>query len=124
MARVELIPRDGRGDTPQTPGMVREEAFTGDGFWSGVVYTEPGMVSAWHHHGEHETYAFVTRGRARFEFGPGGREAVDAGPGDFVQIPSRIIHRELNPGEETSEIVLFRQGRGTVVTNVEGPQSD
>src|SRR4051812_29660928 len=36
-----------------TPGMVREQAIAIDGLWSGYVRTDPGMVSGWHHHGDH-----------------------------------------------------------------------
>ena len=37
---------------PATPGMVREQAFVSDDRWVGVVRTEPGVRSGWHHHGE------------------------------------------------------------------------
>ncbi|MDP9067160.1 MAG: cupin domain-containing protein [Actinomycetota bacterium] len=107
----------------QTPGMVREQAFVADGVWSGVVFTEPGMISGWHHHDEHDTYFYVAAGRALLEFGPGGSDKVDAGPGDFVHVPRRTVHRESNPGEERSVLVGFRVGSGEVVVNVEGPES-
>jgi uncharacterized RmlC-like cupin family protein len=66
-----------------TPGMRREEALSRPGLWSGVVHTEPGMTSGWHHHGDHDTIAYVVSGRFRADFGPGGRDTVDAQPGDF-----------------------------------------
>ncbi len=103
--------------------MVREQAFVADGVWSGVVFTEPGMISGWHHHDEHDTYFYVAAGRALLEFGPGGSDKVDAGPGDFVHVPRRTVHRESNPGEERSVLVGFRVGSGEVVVNVEGPES-
>jgi hypothetical protein len=51
--------------------------------------------------------------------GGAGRERLDASPGDFVFIGPREIHREINPGDEPSEVVLFRIGSGPVVVNVE-----
>jgi uncharacterized RmlC-like cupin family protein len=115
-ADQRLIPRGG-----QTAGMTREEAVSGDGLWVGVVRTAPGVVSGWHHHGDYETYAFVVSGRGRMEFGAGGQEVVEAATGDFLHVPSRVIHRESNPTEEESVIVLFRLGSGEPVFNVYGP---
>lgn len=125
MDRIEVVKADERSAPPagQTPGMTREQAFVSDGVWSGVVFTEPGMISGWHHHGEHDTYFYVAAGRAMLEFGPGGSDKVDAKTGDFVHVPPRTVHRESNPGEETSVLVGFRVGSGEVVVNVEGPTS-
>jgi uncharacterized RmlC-like cupin family protein len=45
-------------------------------------------------HPGHDTYVFQTEGRLRLEFGPGGSESVEGGPGDFVLIPKGVVHRE------------------------------
>jgi uncharacterized RmlC-like cupin family protein len=115
-AEERRIPKDG-----QTAGMTREAALSADGLWVGVVRTAPGMISGWHHHGDYETYAFVVSGRGRMEFGADGREVVEATTGDFLHVPSRVIHRESNPTEEESVLVLFRVGSGEPVFNVSGP---
>jgi uncharacterized RmlC-like cupin family protein len=47
---------------------------------------------------------------------------LDGGPGDFLLIPAREIHREGNPTDTTTEVVLVRAGQGEVVVNVEGPE--
>jgi hypothetical protein len=36
-----------------------------------------------------------------------------------VFVAPREVHREVNPGDEESEVVLFRVGHGPVVVNVE-----
>lgn len=105
----------------QTAGMTREEAVSADGLWVGLVKTAPGTVSGWHHHGDYDTYAFVVSGGGRIEFGAGGQEVVEATTGDFLHVPSRLIHRESNPSEEESVIILFRVGSGEPVFNVDGP---
>lgn len=46
---------------------------------------------------------------------------LDAGPGDFLLIPAHEIHREGNPTDATTEVVLVRAGQGEVVFNVDGP---
>jgi uncharacterized RmlC-like cupin family protein len=105
----------------QTHGVVREQAFSTDDAWVGVVTTEPGDMSAWHHHGDHDTYAYVVSGSKRVEYGPGGGQSLKAGPGDFIHLPKGLIHREGNPSTEVSRSIAFRQGTGPPTINVEGP---
>ena len=104
-----------------TPGKVREQAIAVEGLWSGFVRTEPGVASGWHHHGDHDTSVYVIAGNVRIEFGPGGAESVDAGPGDFVRIPPRLVHREVNAGSTPSQEVITRSGTGPLTVNVDGP---
>ena len=111
----ELSPAD------PTPGMTRQLASHEAGMWTGVVDTEAGAVSGWHHHGEHETTLYVVSGRMRLESGPAGRHVVEAGPGDFLRVPAGAVHRESNPGPEASRAVVVRCGHGAPTTNVDGP---
>ena len=115
VAAGDLTPAD------PTPGMDRRLAMHADGMWAGTVDTQPGVVSGWHHHGEHETTIYVVSGRMRLECGPGGETVLEAGPGDFLRVPAGAIHRESNPGDEPSHAVLVRCGEGTTTVNVEGP---
>jgi uncharacterized RmlC-like cupin family protein len=107
--------------TGQTAGMVREEAFHSSAMWAGVVRTDPGRLSSWHHHGDHESVIFVVTGKIRVDCGPGGATTLQARAGDFIYLPPREIHREGNDGEEESEIVVVRGGSGELVVNVAGP---
>jgi uncharacterized RmlC-like cupin family protein len=101
--------------------MVREQAVAIEGLWAGLVRTAPGMVSSWHHHGDYDTAIYVISGALRMESGSGGNEVVEAGPGDFLHVPKEAIHREGNPANEESHIVVVRSGRGPAVVNVDGP---
>ena len=56
------------------------------------------------------------------EFGPGGAEAVQAGPGEFLYVAPGAIHREANPTGEEAAAVVVRAGTGDVVVNVDGPE--
>ena len=108
-----------------TPGMRREKAFDVPGLWAGLVHTEPGAASGWHHHGDHETGLYVVRGQMRLEFGPGGRDSVEARAGEFVHVPAHTVHREINPHDrDVSVAVIARSGAGTPTTNVDGPEPD
>lgn len=115
------VPGDALVPSDPTPGMARQLAMHDDGMWTGLVDTEPGAVSGWHHHGEHETTLYVVSGRMRLESGPSGGHVVDAGPGDFVRVPAGAVHRESNPGEQPSRAVVVRCGTGAPTVNVDGP---
>jgi uncharacterized RmlC-like cupin family protein len=112
-----------RNEGAKTPGMVREEAVATEGMWAGLVSTEAGMVSGWHHHGEYETTIYVVSGTLRMEFGTGGADILEASGGDFVYVPPGAIHREGNPSTQTSALVVVRAGSGESVINVDGPAS-
>ncbi|HLN76225.1 MAG TPA: cupin domain-containing protein [Nocardioidaceae bacterium] len=118
---VRLVKPAGRTPGGPTPGMIREQAVATGRMWAGTVTTDAGMVSGWHHHGDHETTIYVLTGLMRMEFGPEGAESLEAGPGDFLYVPPHVIHRESNPSGETGTAIVVRAGTGEVVTNVDGP---
>lgn len=118
---VRLIRPSERTEGGFTPGMVREEALATGEMWAGFVTTEAGMVSGWHHHDDHETTIYVLSGVMRMEYGPGGGETLEAGPGDFLYVPPHVVHRESNPSAEPGTAVVVRGGKGEVVVNVDGP---
>jgi len=119
-ARV-IRPGDRHRQTEQTAGMVREEAMRTEGLWVGVVRTDPGRFSSWHHHGAHDSVIYVVSGQVQLECGPGGKTMLRARPGDCIYVPPGEIHREGNDGLEGSEIVVGRSGSGELVVNVAGP---
>jgi uncharacterized RmlC-like cupin family protein len=118
---VRKVAADERVEGQRTPGMVREEAIATQGLWAGVVRTEAQMTSGWHHHGDYETAIYVLSGRLRMESGVGGTEIADAGPGDFVLVPRFTVHRESNPSDDESRLIVVRSGSGEAVFNVDGP---
>ena len=118
---VRLITAEERGLGDPTPGMTREEAVATDGMWAGLVRTEPGMASGWHHHGDYETAIYMVSGSFHMEFGPGGDRSVEAGPGDFLYVPKGVVHRESTPSDEGGVAIVVRSGSGPAVVNVDGP---
>ena len=120
--RIRVIRTEDRSVGATTSGMIREEAISTDGMWAGLVRTEPTMSSGWHHHGDYESSIYVVSGRLRMEFGPGGREIEEAGPGDFLYVPKGAIHRESNPLAEEGTLIATRSGTGPPVINVDGPE--
>lgn len=118
---VRLIRAGERTESALTPGMIREEAIVTDRLWAGYVRTEAGMVSGWHHHGGYESSIFVMTGALVMEFGPGGTERLEAGRGDFVYVAPGAVHREANPTDAESHVIVVRAGEGPPVINVDGP---
>jgi uncharacterized RmlC-like cupin family protein len=118
---IRVIATDALTDADPTPGMRRRRAFDAPGLWSGLVDTDAGSTSGWHHHGEHETSIYVVSGAMRLEFGPGGRSVVDAEPGDFVHVPAGVVHRESNPTDGPATAIIARAGTGAPTVNVDGP---
>jgi uncharacterized RmlC-like cupin family protein len=122
--RTRLIrPADRRHETSQTPGMEREEAVRTTSMWAGIAKTAGNTFSGWHHHGAYESFIHVLRGRVRLEFGRGGAEVIEAAAGDSLYVAPGEVHREGNPGEEESVIVVARGGSGEIVVNVPGPST-
>ena len=116
-----IRPSDRHQQTGQTAGMIREEAVHTERLWVGVVRTEAGRSSSWHHHGGHESVIYVITGQVHLECGPGGTTKFHARPGDCIYLPPGEIHREGNDGTDESEIVVVRSGSGELVVNVAGP---
>lgn len=118
---VRLVRPQDRVEGQKTPGMHREQAAATDRSWAGYVTTDAGMVSGWHHHGDYESHIYVVSGALRMESGPGGKDVVNAGPGDFVFVPPHTVHREGNPTEAEAAVIVVRAGAGEAVFNVDGP---
>ena len=119
-----VVVRAGEGTAPpggQTAGMYRLEPKDDRDRWAGWVSTDAGLAGGWHYHGDRDSYVYVLRGSVIIEFGPGGRERVEAAAGDFIFNPARMVHREITGPEEPAEFFVVRVGSGPQNVNVEGP---
>ena len=117
---IRVVRADELAPADPTPGMARTLAFRAPGLWAGRLETEAGATSGWHHHDVNESSLYVVSGVVRLEFE--GREGyVEARPGDFVHVPAHTVHRESNPTDETSVVVIARAGDGIPTVNVDEP---
>ncbi|WP_067126725.1 cupin domain-containing protein [Microtetraspora malaysiensis] len=112
------------GDTAQTPGLIRDVAFDArnpdaahlSAFLSTV---KPGAVTGAHHHGDQETVLYVVSGTSRFRWGDRLEHVAEAGPGDFVFVPSYVVHQEINASTEFETVwAVVRSGVNPVVVNL------
>ena len=117
---IRVVRGDDLAPADPTPGMQRSLAFQAPGLWAGQVETQPGSTSGWHHHDVNESSLYVVSGVLRLEFE--GREGyVEAHAGDFVHVPAHTVHRESNPTDATSVVVIARAGDGVPTVNVDEP---
>jgi uncharacterized RmlC-like cupin family protein len=111
--------------TAQTPGMHREAAISrasagAERIWAGTVEIEPGAQTGAHHHGPLESVIYVLRGRARMRWGDRLEYVCEAGPGDFIYVPPRVPHQEINASEdEPLSCVVVRSDQEPVVVNLD-----
>ena len=125
MAKITVTGKEGLSapEANQTSGMSRLQARLRDNVQALRVETPGQTTSGWHHHGDYETYGYVIEGHIRFESGAGGKDVVEAGPGEFFVVPPNTIHREGNPEAAQQRLVGFRVGTGPTLFNVDGPET-
>ncbi|MBO0825344.1 MAG: cupin domain-containing protein [Actinobacteria bacterium] len=108
--------------------MIRSAAISGEltgatSLWMGRTELPPGVNSGNHHHGESETGIYVVAGAPVFAFrdsSSGELIRLEARPGDYVWVPPWVPHREENPSnDQTAVIVLARSTQEAVVVNVD-----
>ncbi|MDQ4034360.1 MAG: cupin domain-containing protein [Chloroflexota bacterium] len=113
--------RERRTATGLPAGVAGEQAFHEGGAWVGFLSLAPGASSPWHHHGEWNSYAYVTQGVLRWEFGDGS-EFIEMEAGDVGHMPARIVHRDVSAGPEDLLMILFRAGEGPLTIDTDGPK--
>jgi len=87
--------------------------------WAGTVTIEPNARTGAHHHGDLESVIYVVKGKARMRWGERLEFLAEAGPGDFIYVPPRVPHQEINAADEPLECVLMRSGQDPVVVNLD-----
>jgi uncharacterized RmlC-like cupin family protein len=91
--------------------------------WVGVVTVEPGARTGAHHHGDVDSVVCITQGRLTIRYGENLEERAEAGAGDFIYIPARVVHQEVNLSETDGiDSIVIRSG-DNVVVNVEMPDA-
>ena len=119
--RISAVAPDGLTQAPGYPGIVREVAHATERALLVRARAEAGVATGWHHHGDREVLGYLVCGRARLEFGPGGRESIEVEQGGFFHVPAGLVHRDVNPTAEPQEFVLVFAGSGPLVIDVDGP---
>jgi uncharacterized RmlC-like cupin family protein len=130
MSDVRIIkPHERDTGTAQTPGMTRVAGVAAGtcgstGIWMGQFTNEPGFRSGAHHHGDVESAIYVVSGSLRLRWGDHLEHAAEASAGDYIFVPARLIHQEINTSSSEGVVaILARGGQENVVVNVELPEA-
>lgn len=124
-----VVVREADLDRNETRGLLREIAFEealpavrGQRVVVERIVQEPGDRSNWRVHPNSVWYGYQIAGRLRIEFGAGGRDSVEAVPGDFVRIPAGTVHRVIAAGDDARIGVGVCIGSGTPVVDADMPE--
>ena len=110
--------------TAQTPGSQRSAAIhSGAGIespiWGGLFRVEHGARTGIHHHGEQDTIVYVLSGSSYVRWGEQGEFNATAQAGDFLYVPARLPHQEINPSGEIPFLwVVVRSTSEPIVVNL------
>lgn len=117
--KAERTPSAGQNASMWRDIGVSQDTVGSVGIYAAIVTTAPGARSDVHHHRECETAIYILSGTARFRYGEGLDNAVEARAGDFVYIPNHAVHTEDNLSETEPLVVLIaRNCPGPVVVKV------
>lgn len=110
--------------TAQTRGSLRLAAISREhgiatGLWGGTFLVEAGARTGIHHHGEQETAVYVLEGESLVRWGERGEQEALVRAGDFLHVPARTPHMEINPSRERSfRWVVVRSTPEPIVVNL------
>jgi quercetin dioxygenase-like cupin family protein len=79
------------------------------------------------HYHTTNSIAILVRGRASFSEGDWTGRRFDMEPGDYIVVPSGVVHVEETVGDETAEFVYVRDGDGgetVYVDDAEEPSAE
>lgn len=110
--------------TRQTSGSQRQAAIcpqTGvsSQIWGGTFLVEPGAHTGIHHHGKQDTVVYVLAGESLVRWGEQGEHQATARAGDFIHVPARLPHMEINPSAtEPFRWIVIRSTPNPIVVNL------
>jgi uncharacterized RmlC-like cupin family protein len=70
------------------------------------VVIPPGGAAKAHIHLDYETAIYIVQGQVETHYGPGLRETIINGPGDFIYIPANVPHQPRNLSETEPAIAI------------------
>ena len=73
-----------------------------------LVVIPPGGKAEPHKHVGYETAIYIVSGEVETHYGPGLRQSVVTGAGDFLFIPAGVAHQPVNNGATEARAVVAR----------------
>ena len=70
------------------------------------VVIPPGGAAKAHIHQDYETAIYIVQGQVETSYGPGLREKIINGPGEFIYIPADVPHQPRNLSQTEPAIAI------------------
>ncbi|MFQ5890350.1 MAG: cupin domain-containing protein [Gemmatimonadota bacterium] len=83
-----------------------------------VATIPPGGVARAHIHLNFEVMLYILEGRVRHEYGPGCREVVENGPGDFIYIEPGVPHEVFNMSDTEPVVAVVARSDASEWENI------
>ena len=91
-----------------------------------VATIPPGGVAYAHIHVDFEVMLYILEGRVRHEYGPGLKQSLENGPGDFIYIEPGVPHEVFNLSQTDPVVAVVARSDASEWENIipyERPQS-
>jgi uncharacterized RmlC-like cupin family protein len=83
-----------------------------------VATIPPGGVAYAHVHVDFEVMLYILEGRVRHEYGPGLRQSLENGPGDFIYIEPGVPHEVFNLSQTQPVVAVVARSDATEWENI------
>lgn len=111
-------------ETAPLANLTRETPFPDAPVQQVRGHADGRVASEWHHHADNDVFGYVARGEGYVEWGTGEGERTLAQAGEFFHVPAGAVHRDVNPGDDEQDYVLWLVGSEPRVVYVDVPVSD
>jgi uncharacterized RmlC-like cupin family protein len=116
-----VVGPDGLVPTVESPELVRETPFPDAEVLLMRVRAVGGAAAGWHHHGDNVYFGYAVDGPSETEYGSAGENVARIESRECFHVPSRMIHRDTNPTDETHSGIIWLCGGEPWVVNVDSP---
>jgi uncharacterized RmlC-like cupin family protein len=83
-----------------------------------VATIPPGGVAYAHIHVDFEVMLYILEGRVRHEYGPGLKQSLENGPGDFIYIEPGVPHEVFNLSQTQPVVAVVARSDATEWENI------
>lgn len=119
--QAKVVGPDELVSTVESPDLVRETPFPDAEVLLMRVRAAGGAAAGWHHHGDNVYFGYAVDGPSETEYGSTGGKVARIDMGECFHVPSKLIHRDTNPTDETHTGIIWLCGGEPWVVNVDSP---
>ena|SRR5437660_2971162 len=113
----QAVAIDARQEVPYFVG-ISAQTVGAQGISMQRVVFPPGASARPHSHAGHETAIYILQGHVETRYGPGLREVVVSGPGEFLYVAPNVPHQSRNISETEAAIGIAARNDANEQENV------